>query len=448
MRSQKIKRIVHIGLILAASAMLLGFFSMMVNTSFMLSNEECVEDFDRLVKTIEETHPAFELGRMPTDYETQKQNIRALIMDMANQDDYTMLVSRYLTLLNDAHTKLIQPWVVDDYFLEIKPYALAKGDTLYVVSEDRREYEDEILTIGGIEVERIFETIDLYMPAENQTARDENHNVYATNKAILKLSGCAVEEESLMGNNTYSTKVTFSKVDKSMDEVTEKVMKFTDESITENKDSVGQISSKKLGDVYYVDMNVCLDNAKLDKEISKLKEAIDSGFYKIIIDVRDNSGGNSEACRKLLNAMGMEIPQVGEYVRYSPLAQKANDAYPLTGNATIEADFSAAKPNSKIQLVVLMNAHTVSSGLLMSVYVQDGQLGTIVGQPSINAPSHYGDILMYKLPKSKLKVSISHKYFTRPNPQANQNMLIPDFEPEVGIDSLDFAIEYLADQLQ
>ncbi len=93
-----------------------------------------------------------------------------------------------------------------------------------------------------------------------------------------------------------------------------------------------------------------------------------------------------------------------------------------------------------------MNTYTYSSGLWLPIYVQDGNLGVIIGQPSINSPSHYGDILMYKLPNSKLKVSISHKYFTRPNLQANQNMLIPDFMPEFGIDSLDFALKYLEDK--
>ncbi len=353
MHFQKRKGFCYILRTLAIFAVVIILISPIIKSLFIQLNEDYVEDFDSLVKIVEQSHPAFEIGKLPQNYEVQKEEIREMIADMNNHEDFPILVSRYLTLLNDSHTKLLQPLVDDYYFLEIKPYALTKDDQLYKFDESKQEFEDEILTIGGIAIESIYKTIDLYVPAENQVNRNYNHNLYVTNKEILKLSGGVIDEESLFGNNTYSTKVTFSKVDKPANEIVEKVLMFTDESLSKNEKSVEQISSKKLDDVYYVDLNVCLDNAKMEKEIKKLKDAIDSGFYKIIIDVRDNSGGNSEACRKLLNAMGIEIPVVGEYVRYSTLAHKTYGVYPLTGSEMIEADLSAAIPNPNIQLVVL-----------------------------------------------------------------------------------------------
>ncbi len=408
------------------------------------SNEDYIEDFNSLVGTVEQTHPAFEIGSLTKDYQGQKNAILRQISVMTNPEDFSLLVSRYLTLLNDNHTRLLQPIIEDRYFLAIKPECHAKDGQLYLTHENNPQVTEKIISIGGISIENVYNTIDRYLPAENQTARDYNHNLFATNRELLRLSGCVIENHSSFGDEKISTKVAFSRVGDLAGEHVVREVPFSVQSLGSFKPSMDQISSKKLGDIYYIDMNLCFDNSKMGHEIEKLKAAIDSGIYKIIIDVRDNSGGNSEVCRKILSAMGMEIPIVGEYVRYSPLAHAANADYPITGSSTVEARINAAIPNSKIQLVVLMNVNTHSSALWLPVYVQDGKLGTIVGQPSINAPSHFGDILKYLLPNSKMDVSISHKYFSRPNPMANQKMLIPDYIPETGIDSLEFALTHLA----
>ncbi len=443
-RSHKNRLLVFIFLVLSLIAALLFYWNFTVHSQLIQSNDKYIEDFNGLVDTLEQSHPAFEMAKLPQDYEVQKKAIQGLISVMTHKEDFPLLVSLYLSLLNDSHTRLLKPIINDHYFLEIQPDCHAQNKQLYFTSKSEPETKEEILTIGGIPIKDIYKTIDRYVPAENQLARDYNHRLYATNREILWLSGCVIETESLLGDQTIETKGTFSKVGELADEPMERDLKFSVQSIPDFKPSMEQIASKKLEDVYYLDMNLCLDNSKMAGEIEKLRRAIDSGFYKIIIDVRDNAGGNSEVCRKLLNAMGMENPTMGEYVRYSPLAHEAYKVYPITGNSNIEADVNVAIPNSKIQLVVLMNDHTYSSGLWLPVYVQDGKLGVVVGSPSINAPSHYGDILKYKLPNSKVEVSISHKYFKRPNLLANQELLMPDYIPEIGVDSLDFALAYLA----
>lgn len=100
-----------------------------------------------------------------------------------------------------------------------------------------------------------------------------------------------------------------------------------------------------------------------------------------------------------------------------------------------------------IALIVILsscsNEITYSSATMMAVFVQDGDLGTVIGTPSSNAPSSYGDILYYKLPASGIEVSISYKRWLRPDTDADQRILMPDIVTEYNEDILQRAIDYL-----
>ncbi|MBP3041432.1 hypothetical protein J9303_18465 [Bacillaceae bacterium Marseille-Q3522] len=58
---------------------------------------------------------------------------------------------------------------------------------------------------------------------------------------------------------------------------------------------------------------------------------------------------------------------------------------------------------------------------------KDNQIGKIVGEPTGNSPSSYGDTLTLQMPKSKLGFTVSFKKFTRPNPENDpEDALYPD----------------------
>jgi hypothetical protein len=80
---------------------------------------------------------------------------------------------------------------------------------------------------------------------------------------------------------------------------------------------------------------------------------------------------------------------------------------------------------------------------MLAVFVQDGKLGTVMGQPSTNSPTCYGDILSLQLDNSHLPISVSYKKFIRPDTEANQHMLIPDIPVPLSDDPLLRALDYL-----
>ena len=56
--------------------------------------------------------------------------------------------------------------------------------------------------------------------------------------------------------------------------------------------------------------------------------------------------------------------------------------------------------------------------------VSDAHLGILVGEPSSNSPSSYGDNYYFSLKNSGLSGSISHKYFMRNDTSKNDELLL------------------------
>ena len=98
--------------------------------------------------------------------------------------------------------------------------------------------------------------------------------------------------------------------------------------------------------------------------------------------------------------------------------------------------------NEDINLYVLTNEATFSSAQMLCVWVADGKLGTLVGRPSSNMPSNYGDILSYQLKNSRIIGQISHKKWTRPDlTKDKERILEPNIYVNYGNDILERALE-------
>ena len=67
----------------------------------------------------------------------------------------------------------------------------------------------------------------------------------------------------------------------------------------------------------------------------------------------------------------------------------------------------------KGDVFILTGNQTFSSGNWIAVIFYDNKLGTIVGEPTRNAPSSYGDVLRFQLPNTGFLLRVSYKYFTR-----------------------------------
>jgi C-terminal processing protease CtpA/Prc len=144
--------------------------------------------------------------------------------------------------------------------------------------------------------------------------------------------------------------------------------------------------------------------------------------------------------------MDMDIPTPGRYTRDSALFREQLGAMLIEDYLSVEPCLQSAVQNESMQLVVLTNANSFSASIHLAMWVQDGRLGTIIGQPGGDAPTHYGHITVVDLPRSQLNVIISTTKWSRPDINADQDTLMPDILVPFGTDALEVALEYLADR--
>ena len=89
------------------------------------------------------------------------------------------------------------------------------------------------------------------------------------------------------------------------------------------------------------------------------------------------------------------------------------------------------------RLFVLTSPATFSSGNWFAVIIKDNNLGTIIGEPTGNAPSSYGDVPSFQMPNTGFSFTVSHKRWVRPNPDNDPaDALYPDVPVYTTIDDI------------
>lgn len=391
------------------------------------------EDAQQLIDILEETHPAFALNAVPEGYPSAKAELLEQAGDPAcTTYDFTWAAMAYMASLGDEHTRL------DPFGGNPQPKLdvgwVADGERLYLTGEDGAVTGIEVTAVGGVPTAELFAVIDRYVASENQSGRDVNHAQWAVSPAMLVKAGAAFTEENTLtlalreGEKSESRTVGLTEAEKGGQEHT--------------------ITTQMMEDVLYVDFNQCVDDDEFQQAVTELRKAVREGVKKVVIDVRGNGGGNSDTCVQLLNALGMEAPQYGVYIRYSPLARGTYPDYyeKDSGGDRYDPYPQSAKANPKIQLVVLTDEDTFSSATMLAVYVRDGGLGALIGRPSSNAPNSYGDILQFSLENTGTYCIVSHKQWLRPDQSAEGDELTPDIATAVGEDALQTALDFLANE--
>ncbi|MPQ44758.1 S41 family peptidase [Clostridium tarantellae] len=381
-----------------------------------LTFEEIEEDRDKIIEIVENTHPIF-LNEEVENYKKAKENFLKETTDSMNVQEFQIYISKYLSSIEDGHT--IVYWN-EENFLDINWRYLNGG--LFLTNSDYSVSNYKVIRINEIPVENIINLIEELFPSENYVAKDVNNSKYSRYEQILTLAGIDCSNELI---------VTVSNGDKEE--------KFSANLIKWEKNKYVDLGiwSKQLSeDILFIRLGSCTLGKELDKVIEDTKKAVDNSIDNVIIDVRGNPGGNSEASTKLLESLNMVPGNFGATIRFSSLASERYGFLRKSGSISYEPTNKVVK-NEDINLYVLCDENTFSSAQWLVTCVKDGNLGTIVGQGSRNMPSSFGDVLVFQLKNSNLEGQVSFKQFLRPNKDKNNERVL---EPDVKIDYCEDAL--------
>jgi hypothetical protein len=382
-----------------------------------LTKLEVKADVEKLIKTIESTHPIFLEGETEKYKKAKESFLKETDKDMTTAE-FQLSVSRYLSSIQDGHTRV---WFEEDQYLNIN-WRYLKGN-LVLLDKNNKPTNKIVKKINGVEINRVMNTIKDLFPAENYAAEIINNSTYSKGKMVLTNSGVDCSKDMFVTIKS---------------EAGEENIKVEFDINNSSQNVKREISSKKINDkTIYVKLGICEVNENLNKVLSDLKEGINNNVKNVIVDVRDNPGGNSQACNMILDALNIKPGHFGAIIRFSPLAQERDGYLRKSGYIAHDRSNEVVK-NKDINLYVITNEESFSSAQLLATLVKDGNLGTIVGQPSSNMPSSFGDVLKFQLDNSKLEVQTSFKKWTRPDKSKDaERVLQPDIEVEYPEDPLD-----------
>ncbi|MDF2926451.1 MAG: peptidase [Paenibacillaceae bacterium] len=162
----------------------------------------------------------------------------------------------------------------------------------------------------------------------------------------------------------------------------------------------------------YIQYNMCSDSPgqSVEQFIDEIKQTVKNHpIDKVMVDLRNNRGGNSLLIRSLLSAIVLE-------------------------------EF-----NQPERLFVFIGKNTFSSGMKNAMEFRKWTKATLVGEPTGGKPRAYGDVQPFQLPHTGLQGQYSTKYFNNAEDDDTPS-LMPDILVEPSIEELqegrDFCLEY------
>ena len=217
--------------------------------------------------------------------------------------------------------------------------------------------------------------------------------------------------------------------------------------------------------ICYLQFNACANaqdnpfSTFLNDMFAKMDE---EGIKTLVVDVQYNGGGNSQLCDELL----LHLFPLNKrkffttYLRFSDLMAAYNpriakvkkdwegdghkdELYQMPA-PKIPADYQQPKLFEG-QVVFVMSKKTYSSAGILLTDARDNHVGTIIGTTSTFSPSHYGEILPYRLPNTDVLGTISCKFFARPDAASvDDTCMQPDVE--VNLDNKDAAWQFIVEK--
>lgn len=352
----------------------------------------------------------------------EKQRIESNLEGLSDAEFYFEL-KRFVSKLGDAHTNVYYSDSVYKHLMAL-PFAMDKyGDAwhLMMLDEENHFYMGaEVFEINGVKIADVYEKSKAIMSYENEAWATTQFSNTINFKEALEAIG-VVEKDAPI-------KLTVKSMGGVDDEIEVKPLSWNDlasaeidvldgESYAPTWLQNGNYSAKALdADHFYIQYNVCEDSSDLpikDFAASIASELEANAYKKVIIDLRYNSGGNSDVIEPLLEMLKKQREK---------------------GNLTF---------------YTLIGGKTFSSAIINAVQLKD-ELGSIlVGSPTGGNVNHFGEVQSFELPNAPMIVTYSVKYFEMIDGY-DKDSLYPDHEVTESFDDfikgIDTAVEWIKKQ--
>ena len=388
----------------------------------LLSKKQAQFDIDALVYTLSEVHPDMFSVCRQSEWFKSVNRVKQQLPDSVTTVELFKYAAPLVTKLGDGHTMLRFPF--NDYFtsstIRLPLFVNVKSDyTLRVRGciDNLIPQDAEVLSINGKESRELIESMMDYASGERDFFRIERINsdisalfemMYAADKydVVYRMKDSKKKLEVTLHPTTWAELLPRMPKKKEQARVPDYSFKV------DEKKKVAVMDFRSFNNPQRMKMFA-------DSMFVTLRE---KGIKNLIIDLRNNGGGNSMVGDVLFRYISPKpFKQMGKaLVRVTPTTIR------LTGRTQMVPGWSFYNDESKGNLIppltkeeghyegsvyLLISHHTFSSAGSFAWAFKEFGMGTVIGEESGGMNVSFGDIIYYKLPVSGLSCTISFKRF-------------------------------------
>ncbi len=422
-----------------------------------LSREQMLQDIDSLFSTIEKVHPDMYAVYPKHALEKDLERIKSELEPTGDVFYFYKQITPLVVKLGDGHTSVGFPY---DFFVNVPdmrlfpfPVEITYPDKIVEVENDYTQTQNtipigaQITKINNKQIDDIVQEMMHYVSGEKDFFKIEQLK-YLFTPLVYALYGDSIFDiEYLFNRNQYSVQV--------------KGISFKERYERPQQNSV---SSNEQSDYTFrtlPDKNIGILEFNRFADLDKFKLFLDSTFRvlqqenisNLIIDIRENGGGNSSLGDELFQYISpVPFAQFGKMIiKYSDILKQFYKTrnWKISNPNGIKVHNSKLKKLRKNKLryagnVFLLTSHyTFSSAADFAWAFKYFKMGSVIGEETGGLAVCFGDIITLELPNSGIFYSVSwKKFYGYGATDDNIHGTLPDYEVDAE-NALDFAIDLI-----
>ncbi|EOD01109.1 S41 family peptidase [Caldisalinibacter kiritimatiensis] len=398
----------------------------------LMTVEQMKEDLDYVVNVLRDVHPKTYNG-FSNEQNLVIENAYKKINKIMKVGDFYFVLNEVICSLKDAHTMIFIELSKDDRIIDLPIVWL--NDGMYI-KEDTEQLKkgDKILFIRQKSEEDLLKELEKIIPAENQQWVKVRGKSNLIKEPFLRYLG-------LIENDYVNVKIQRDEkeLEVQLPLIKNKKSKqnMTEEWVSYSVDKENSLGVFKLDTCNY-DEKYKTTVANFFKEVSKYN------IKNVAVDVRNNSGGDSRVVDEFLRYIDIDnyLSFSGD-IRYSKQASEQRGYSRKSGYKSYRKQFINNKKVLNKELLfdgnvyIITSPRTFSSANWFAVIMKDNNIGKVIGEPTGNQPSSYGDVLRFQTHNSGFVFQVSLKRWVRPNTDNDpENCLHPDIEVYTTIEDI------------
>jgi C-terminal processing protease CtpA/Prc len=393
-----------------------------------LSPDLMVAEFNYLIEKILEVHPDPKRNLNNTSWNELIVETKSKLEKSLQITEYFVIIQSFVSKIGDAHT-YIYPSTIESRLLPLDLQWI--GDELIVKESQIKGIKrgDKITHMEGKGINEIMDFMGKIISSENeywlkqQSKHFIRHEMFLSEILTMKGKHLAITVSNIDGDEKNINFDWKNGVEVNQSSANEKAW-YGFELDEENN-------------VGYFYLNECNVTEELEQSVREFfKEVDDHQLDNIIIDLRRNGGGDSRVIDVFIRYLPDKMyKNFGVFTRFSETASTQRgyeqvDGYDYQPPSVVQN--SHLRPSFYGDVYILVGNGTFSSANMFATLFHDSRLAKIIGEPTGNAPSGFGDTLEFHLPYTGFYLNISYKEFLRPDSSLDKyNSLNPDILVEM-----------------